>query len=246
MCKKRFYVYAYLDMRKKGPFVYGDFVFEYLPFYIGKGTGRRDVMHIYEANSTNNVVGHNRYKLRLISKIREETGKDPKIMRIADCLTEQAALDLEAKVISSIGTSYNKMGPLANMILVQEGNAMTGMSGELHHSYGKKRTPETCKKMSDARKGMKFSKEHKRHLSEARRCRVITEKTRKKQSQAMLTRRRNTKVYKVIDNKGKVYTTTLGMSQFCREHDLQVSLMIAVASGRRTHHKGWKVISKEK
>ncbi len=36
-----FYVYIYLDPRKPGNFVYGDFLFKFEPFYDGKGKGDR-------------------------------------------------------------------------------------------------------------------------------------------------------------------------------------------------------------
>ncbi|MHA2023540.1 MAG: LEM-3-like GIY-YIG domain-containing protein, partial [Candidatus Thorarchaeota archaeon] len=82
--ENRFYVYVYLDTRKPGKFVYGEWKFNYLPFYVGKGTGRRVRCHLIEANKTNNVTGLNRYKLRLIRKIREVTGADPEYLIVKD------------------------------------------------------------------------------------------------------------------------------------------------------------------
>lgn len=38
---KKYYIYAFLDKSKPGDFHYGDLIFEYEPFYIGKGTGDR-------------------------------------------------------------------------------------------------------------------------------------------------------------------------------------------------------------
>ena len=67
--ENRFYVYAYLDPRKPGIYTYGEYTFDYEPFYIGKGTGSRLYRHLWESenNTTNN------YKFRLIKKIIEET-----------------------------------------------------------------------------------------------------------------------------------------------------------------------------
>ncbi len=39
--KGKFYTYVYLDPRKPGKFVFGKYEFEYEPFYVGKGSGRR-------------------------------------------------------------------------------------------------------------------------------------------------------------------------------------------------------------
>jgi hypothetical protein len=237
MKEQRFYVYAYLDPRKPGTFKYGDFIFDFEPFYIGKGTGRRDVMHRYEANSTNIIPEHNRFKLRKIKKIRREMNMEPKIIRVSSGLTEAAAYALEFKLISAIGTFYNKKGPLTNMVLVQSGNAMTGLTGKLHPAYGTHRSEETRKILSLRRMGMKFSKEHKENLSIARRKRITTPETRRRMSVSMLGK--NSKVFAVKSPDGEIYETTNGLTAFCRERNLNRSHMHRVVHGLTPQHKGW-------
>ena len=36
--EKKYYVYIYIDPRKPGKFKYGEYEFDYEPFYIGKGS----------------------------------------------------------------------------------------------------------------------------------------------------------------------------------------------------------------
>jgi hypothetical protein len=56
----KYYVYLYLDPRKEGKFKYGDYEFDYEPFYVGKGHGNRLFEHLRPSrlNKTNGDV-HN-------------------------------------------------------------------------------------------------------------------------------------------------------------------------------------------
>ena len=88
--ENRFYVYVYLDPRKLGKYIYGDYEFDYEPFYIGKGTEDRNEIHLKEVKyiKENGIKaekgdGINWFKVNKIIKI-QETKKDPIILIIQD------------------------------------------------------------------------------------------------------------------------------------------------------------------
>ena len=46
-----YYVYAYLDTRKNGDYIYDDLIFGYEPIYVGKGKNRRYKNHLSLRNN---------------------------------------------------------------------------------------------------------------------------------------------------------------------------------------------------
>lgn len=89
-------------------------------------------------------------------------------------------------------------------------------SGEKSYNYGKPRSNETKKKISDFRKGIKPSE---------------------KQMEAAIKSR--VKTYKIThpDNRIEIITN---LSEFCRNNKLSIGNMCSVARGDRTHHKNYK------
>jgi len=87
----KYYVYAYLDPKKSGEFIYGSYKFDNEPFYIGKGCGSRYLRHL-KCNE------HNHIKNNKINKIKS-SGDSPIIIKILEKL---------------IGRKCNKTGPLTN------------------------------------------------------------------------------------------------------------------------------------
>lgn len=110
-----FYVYAFLDIRKRGNYKYDDFEFECEPFYIGKGHGNRAYNHMQKTLSETNNSERNNHKKNKAKKILRETSMEPTVLIYKDGLTEQEALSLEEQMILSIGKSYDKRGPLTNL-----------------------------------------------------------------------------------------------------------------------------------
>ena len=126
------YIYVYLDSRKKGSYSYGEYHFEYEPFYVGKGIGERYLTHLRVANGSrkggNNLI---------ISKIRSilNDGYETIILKIIENLTKENYDIFEKTIIKTIGKSCDGLGPLLNI--------MDGGDGGItwideHHNKGKK------------------------------------------------------------------------------------------------------------
>lgn len=114
MEENRFYVYVYLDPRKCGKYVYGEYEFEYEPFYVGKGYGERYKWHLYESKCDRRYGRVNGFKINKINKIKKDTGLDPIIIKYKTDMTESNAIELEIDMIASIGRIGLKCGPLVN------------------------------------------------------------------------------------------------------------------------------------
>lgn len=91
-----YYVYALKDPRTN----------PVLPFYIGKGTGNRAWEHVLNVDES--------AKGRRIQAIRAE-GLDVVVTKMAEDLTEEQSLKLEAELISSFGTESTG-GFLTNVV----------------------------------------------------------------------------------------------------------------------------------
>jgi hypothetical protein len=122
----KFYVYVYLDPRKVGDYIYGEFKFDAEPFYVGKGTGYRCNVGIKDDKNYKFKLKHN--KIKSIFK----SGYIPIIDKIYEDLTEDESLNLEINIIKSIGKIIEGTGPLVN---ITDGGE--GMSGYKHSEHWK-------------------------------------------------------------------------------------------------------------
>lgn len=150
-----FYVYALLDPRKPGAFRYGRWVFNYEPFYIGKGKGNRCLSHF--DNSSSKKMS---FKNSKIKKIRAETGSDPLLIYKKKNLTEKEAFDAEKTLIARVGRKDRKLGPLANLTDGGEGatgyvftkkdkeNVSKGLKESVHRAGRKEKIQETWRTKS--------------------------------------------------------------------------------------------------
>jgi len=151
-----FYVYVYLDPRKPGNYVYGEYEFEYEPFYVGKGNGDRAYVHL-------KGHGTNKDFLFMVQEI-----KTPNIIFYKKDLFENVSLALERKMVKTIGRLNKETGPLFN-----KNDAGGGCPGAICSN-------ETKKKISEKLKGHYVSEETKYKIKEKRKFQIFTEETKEK------------------------------------------------------------------
>jgi hypothetical protein len=230
--ENKFYVYVYLDTRKPGNYTYEDLNLAYEPFYVGKGSGNRMMVHMQEKFLKKNSPKNQKIKKILAS------GKRPEIVKIFDFLSEELAFQKEIRLIELIGRKDKGTGPLNNLYDGGYGSSKTEetrkkisetkkrmfQDGEIAHPMlGKEHSQESKTKMSLAHKGKKLSPDHIETLKVVRRkvkCHF-------------------TKDWTVVSPYG-VSQVVHGLGEFCRDNNLSQPHMFSVAKGLRSHHKGWK------
>lgn len=148
------YTYIYLDIRKSGNYNYDEYHFDYEPFYVGKGKGNRYLEHTYKNKDTEHL-----WSSRKMRSIFRETGNFPLCIKIKENISDKEAITLEIKMISLIGRSDRKKGPLVN--LTDGGEGAVG-------AIRKVMSQESRDKLSKSKKDVKFSDSHKKNLSIAR------------------------------------------------------------------------------
>lgn len=126
-------VYAYLDPRKPGNYKYGNYVFDFLPVYIGKGNIQQNRKYKHLNKSCNRHLSN-------FLKSIINAGINPIIRSIYNNITESVALTKEVELIQLIGRKNIKKGPLYNFT-----DGGEGMSGMIYSSIQKKQRSERCK-----------------------------------------------------------------------------------------------------
>jgi len=149
------YIYIYLDPRKPGLYKYSSYKFDYEPFYVGKGKGRRFLQ------LSNGRSFHFKNK---INKIKIY-GLNPIVIKLKENLSEEKSFILEYELINIIGRNDINKGPLINFT-----NGGEGTSGWIP-------SEETKKLMSEKKKG-KYSGKNSPHYGKHH-----SEETKRKQSE---------------------------------------------------------------
>jgi len=186
---RRFYVYVYLDPRYPGKFKYGKYEFDYEPFYVGKGTGKRKFAHLDEARKGIKHPKNNQIKAIW------NAGLEPIILEVFSGLTEEEALEKEKELIATIGRYELGQGPLHNLTPGGDGVSGEGLPSEIRKKrFGRKFDEETRKKIGSRyyprgpehpNWGRKWSEETRRKIGEKSRGRRHSEETKRKISEKL-------------------------------------------------------------
>lgn len=103
---------------------------------------------------------------------------------------------------------------------------------------GRKHSEETCQKMSKAKLGHSVSKETSHKISVGSKGKHVSLETRDKMSAA------KAKNYPAFRNEhtNEIIPAGINLNALCREQSLNLGHMHGVITGRRHHHKGWKLL----
>lgn len=157
-----YYVYIFLDPRKPGDYNYGDFHFDYEPFYVGKGKGNRYNDHIKQAMKIK-TRDNNYFKIAKIRNILNES-QTPIILFVKQNLTDDEACKIEIKYISTIGRFNLNKGPLTNMT--------NGGDTQVGFNHSEKTKIEMSKNRKGEKNGM-YNKHHTKYSNESNRQKHI-------------------------------------------------------------------------
>jgi len=221
--KNIFYTYIYLDPRKKGPFTYGEYTFEYEPFYVGKGRYNQHLSHLEEVKYQ--FKKGNQLKLNKIRKIWIDIGLKPIIIKYNINMTEKMAFQLEKDLIQKIGRIDLEIGPLTNLT-----NGGDGVSG---YVWSDDQLEKMRKRMLGNKNPMKNPEVSKKFLGENNPSKKESFKSRMK-----IVKSKKWKIITPTENNIIIYN----LSDFCKNNNLDRESMYNTANGTQKSYKGWKCI----
>lgn len=108
---KNFYVYIYLDPRKPGNYNYGEYHFDYEPFYVGKGSGERWIACFKK--KSNRKYQFNIKTCNRIDAINID-GFIPMVKKVVVNLTNRCAYKIENELIKIISNEQLEISCLTN------------------------------------------------------------------------------------------------------------------------------------
>lgn len=211
-------------------------------FYVGK-TNRPKIRlnrHIGDVRKGSRLYVHNKLRQVLMRKGWNKSG----IFKVIEKDVPENLID--EREIFHIKAFKDTGIKLTN--LTDGGEGGKGFTPEIIERIaakhrGRQHSEEWKRHISESKKGISLSLSHRKALKKAWKTRPpMSRKTREKIIQS--TRGNiNTKKFVVLSPEGISYVTERGLSDFCREHGLDVSNLHSTISGRRKQHRGWKIVS---
>ncbi len=104
------YVYIYLDNRKPGRWEYKGLIFQYQPFYVGRGVDGRIKDHLSAKERFSGTLKGN-----VINRIYEDLNETPIYYKIYENLTFNESDKIETDIIAYFGRRNNGTGILTNL-----------------------------------------------------------------------------------------------------------------------------------
>ena len=220
-----------------------------LPFYVGKGNGRRDVSHL---NGT-----HNKRLSRKIQEIRNR-GKTPNIVRVLENVNNEDAIKMEIELIAKWGRlGLDENGILMNYTLGGEGALGRIRSKEsIEKGASKQRgipRPHSRKAVSVATKAAMNTPEMRAHISAKRKGVPCPDETKRKLSEFFKVARKGAgnpaaKTWTVIAPDGAI-TVTKDLVALCEHYAISyVGLKSSYRANRPVQagkSKGWQLFLKQ-
>ncbi len=209
-------------------------------FYVGKTMRptKRIHRHVEEVRKGNHLPVYN--KLRQV--LNRNGWKRQGILKVIE--ENISAEDIDARETFHIKLYKSRGIKLKN--LTEGGEGGKGFTREIIERGAAKRRgkprSEICKRrISEAKMGIPLTIAHKSALKEAWKSRPpISQEVRNLvglKNRGVV----NIKKFVVQSPSGKCFITTRGLSDFCREHGLEVRNLHATLKGKRKHHRGWRI-----
>ena len=241
-----YYVYALIDPRNE------------MPFYIGKGTGRRAKTHLWEVPET-----RNQHKENKIAAIRS-AGLEPRIEYIAEDIIDEAfAYKMESDLILRYGRKgYENYGILTNICLdtnppnhkgktydeiygVEQAKIERKKRADIQKARGgygpKKHTNETKEKIRKASSGKNNGMYGRKQSSET------IEKIKNNRKSVSGAEHPESKHWKITSPYGEVFEQIGNLKGFCEKLGISFATMSAAHRNNRIpkfgKSKGWKISS---
>ena len=171
-----YYVYVYLDPRKKGNYQFENVLFDYEPFYVGKGKKWRLNEHLTYSQLKRD---RNKLKVNIIQSIMKDN-LVPIIYKLYENLKEIESLELEEKLINLIGRRDLMNGTLSNLTNGGETNycKFEDLNEETKNKLKKQRSirmlnnnpmkkQEISDKVANKNRNKKHDDEYKKNMSES-------------------------------------------------------------------------------